>query len=233
MDIVAARKEVEMDLSWIKSKTAAEFLSNKSSPPLEVTVKQNMKEYLSIRGHADALSVPEAVRTLSALYTYPLTLAFGINNIFQFPVDLLSVCIIGARAEQTLPIHWWKELLYSALHIDKFNVTMIGAKLGSNNNSKSKNGADESATSSTTIEWELPITSTNSNKKKRQATITSTCLPLHQHMFHDLPDVDKHLLSHDIFVLYNPGMGSLAHKEQWKATIQLLLSTKNLYYVRR
>ena len=227
VDIEAARHEIEADLKWIKSKASIEVLSSRIESPINVSVKQNMTDYLMHRGYSSSLAIPEAVRTLSALFTYPTTLSFAINNTFRHPVDNLSVCIIGTRAEQTLPKKWWQELLFSTAQVNKFNITMIGAKATSNKDRE--NDENKELVSSTVIEWEMPVSvssSSSSSLMKREAIMTFVQYPLHKHIFHELSDVDKYLLHNDIFVLYNPGLGSIAHKEQWKPTIQLLLNTK-------
>lgn len=58
-------------------------------------------------------------RKLTNVVTFPLTLAYGMRKIFSQPMSQVSVLLIGARAESTLPSIWWRETLIGCNKVDK------------------------------------------------------------------------------------------------------------------
>lgn len=47
-----------------------------------------------------------------------------------------------------------------------------------------------------------------------------------RNFLHEIKDISKILLSHDLYVLFNPGFGSKPLTESWLPTLQILLQTK-------
>lgn len=110
------------------------------------------------------------------------------------------VCVVGARAEATLPVHYWNEMLL----INDRNIE------------------------STILEWTLdfcgPETlTTSSNVTLRHEKNKLKLQWTHCGYFHDMQDPKPEW---DGFVLYNPGLGHDHLREAWQPTMEYLLSTE-------
>lgn len=110
------------------------------------------------------------------------------------------VCVVGARAEATLPVYYWNEMLL--IH--------------------------DKNTESTLLEWTLdfcgPETlTTSSNVTLRHENNTLKLQWTHSGYLHDMTDPKPEW---DGFVLYNPGLGHDHLKEGWKPTIEYLVAAE-------
>lgn len=126
--------------SFIESKDLMDYIKNKDNNKLDNKFNKNNP----------------LIRSLSALLTFPLTLSYGLKHIYNInndknkdnnnydnekhPLEDIKIVIIGARAESSLPIIWWRESMY--LFDEPFkttNIHMLGPGLQFNNSLKSKN----------------------------------------------------------------------------------------------
>lgn len=154
---------------------------------------------------------------LSQLLTFPLTMANGIGIIFPFQDDLvtmesLNVTVLGARAESSLPAHWWRHVLFLNPVAKKLSIRFIGPGLGVNTTfgrNFSHSYSWREASSGQCFELHL------------RADVRTDATVLHQHS-----ERDSILAGTHIFVLYNPGIGSKTLRDSWAPTLELLLSAR-------
>lgn len=199
------RREIEIDKLWIKSDEAKKVITGrKVDVPLSHILSDNMNSYIKSRGHDSVLEIPPALRTLSQILTFPTTLAYGIRHLYRAPIDHLSVCILGARAEHSLPRVWWKESLIGCDKVKSLKLSCIGPGIQC---SQTKFFKEE------VIEWAAGHV--------RVTNIDNGHLPLHAH-----PKAFEILLEHDLFVLFNPGFGSKTLTDAWAPTLRLLLEAR-------
>ena len=154
-------------------------------------------------------------RFLSKICSFPLSLAFGIRNIFGAPITNLSVLMIGARAESTLPIAWWVETLIACEKIHSLSIHMIGPHLDDKMVRLSPNKQ--------VVQWR------QGGGCETGREVDVNMVPSGKVTLHDHEDCLKLLRSHDLFVLFNPGFGSTNVKglvESWRPTISYLLQTR-------
>mmetsp|Transcript_35570 Transcript_35570/g.36264 ORF Transcript_35570/g.36264 Transcript_35570/m.36264 type:complete len:333 (-) Transcript_35570:34-1032(-) len=216
--------ENEDDKSWIKSSISHKCVALREDHPPDHIIENNMIEYLRRRGYESVLNTPQAVRTLSSLFTFPTTLAHGINSIYkEGHYETLSVCILGARAEHSLPRSWWLETLIMCPNITSLNITMLGPGILH---------SPPPFHSDSTVLWRKPFSSSTSstmnNHTSQRRVVVRTLKDGGHRLFSQLPDTlrDSILLSSDLFVLFHPGLGSPQHKEDWSATLRLLLESR-------
>lgn len=180
----------------------------------------DMEEYISLRGGQYAWP-PPAIRTLSALLTFPLTLSYGLSQIFpaEHKVEALNILVVGARSESSLPMVWWREMLCANSNAATHNIRMVGPGLQQN---KSVYG---SATTG------VAITKSDSNTKKTLSVTNNYTMTADKKLhtdfsaLHEHPEHNKLLRWADVFVLFNPGYGNDTLKELWEPTIKQLLHT--------
>lgn len=154
---------------------------------------------------------------LSQLLSFPLTMANGIRSIFPFQDDgvtmeSLNVTVVGARAESSLPAHWWRHALFLNPLAKKLSIRFVGPGIGVNTSFGRKfvhSYSWREASSDQTFELHL------------RADVQMDATVLHQHS-----DRDSILAATHIFVLYNPGIGSKALRDSWAPTLELLLSAR-------
>lgn len=95
-------------------KSLAESSDSDESSFCEIDITMKEQQHIS------------ALRIISSILTFPLSLSYGIQSILSnYNKDsrkTLKVLILGARSESSLPIHWWKDSLYSS---DKFQNLQI------------------------------------------------------------------------------------------------------------
>eukprot|EP01041_Mallomonas_annulata_P011329 gene11329-23713_t len=220
-EISKIKIENEEDRSWIKAGDAQKQISACKVIPSDYICESNLISYLNRRGYSSVLNTPQAVRTLSSLFTFPTTLSFGLNNIFRGHREEVSITIIGARAEHSLPRSWWLETLISSKNIKRLNITMMGPGILHSNPTFHKDSI---------ISWHKEnntVTDTISSPHNDNIhTVSITTLPQGQLQLHKHPQAYDILLKSDVFVCFHPGFGSAAHKESWIPTLQLLLETK-------
>jgi splicing suppressor protein 51 len=174
-----------------------------------------MLEFIRTRGSNPFPDSEDAIRTLSSLLTFPLTLSYGISYLFPHgsygpTADKLNVLVLGARSESSLPALWWKELLAHSGKIANFNIRMLGPGLQLNNSlGKHDRLSVGGAARSVQIENNFPAADCDDMK-----------------LFHGHAEAMPLLRWADVFVLYNPGYGTQALKESWAPSLRLLLMTR-------
>jgi len=211
------KQQQEEDKEWIKSLEASQLLKglliDKRTPTAPTPLKELTLTSLLGKEVPGAGQVSNAgLRTISSLLTYPLTLSNALAHIHRSnendeesensSVRVTNILIVGARAESTLPLPWWKWLLRgSGLSPSHFKINMIGPDVTLSTESK-------------TIDY---------GKSK---LVVSPILPFDKSVLHEHPNCMDLLRSSDVFVLYNPGFGSKILQEKWDATLRLLLMTR-------
>ena len=180
----------------------------------------DIENYIDTRGEKYTWS-PPALRTLSALLTFPLTLGYGLSQIFppELDIETLNILVVGARSESSLPMVWWREMLCTNSNAITHNIRMVGPGLQQN----------KSVYGSATTSIQLPGAHCETEKELsiiNNFTVTAD-KKLHNDFsaLHDHPDLEKMLRWADVFVLYNPGYGNDTLKDLWEPTIRLLLQS--------
>ncbi len=212
--------QFQSDSAWIKSAQGklamAEFLRT-----VDVSMVQNMPQRdldSSVLRRLPTAS-PEAVRMLSTMLCFPLTLGQAVDELFPSGHEALSrlnVLIVGARAESSLPTQWWREMLV-AFHSQmpkQLNLRFLGPGIQPNPSLAKAGLRIDHATSS--IAFTHCLTSRSTDPISSHDT-----LPLHDH-----PELNSLLRWTDLFVLFNPGFGSVTLKERWQPSIKALLETR-------
>jgi hypothetical protein len=210
------KQQQEEDKEWIKSFEASQLLKGLLIDKKTPTSKSALKEVTltsllgqEVPGVGQVSNV--GLRTISSLLTYPLTLSYALHHIHrsqsqeeseESSVRVTNILVLGARAESTLPLPWWKWLLRgSGLSPSHFKVNMIGPDVTLSTESK-------------TID------------RGKSKLVISPILPEDKSVLHEHPNCMDLLRSSDVFVLYNPGFGSKILQEKWDATMRLLLMTR-------
>ena len=135
-----------------------------------------------------------AVALLSSALTYPLTLAHALRELPE------RLCVIGARAERTLPASVWSELCVLTPCTARCTIELTGLT-------------------------EVPP-ATPQERHLREPAL-SLLQPRGGTLFHD-SDLGRALLSQDdpanfadtTFVLYNPGLGEPGWQRAWASTVR-------------
>lgn len=118
---------LDEDKKWATSKDASAIIKV-GLEPNNVINCSNIHDYIKFRGYGDILtssstltltSTTPAHRFMTALLTFPLTLAYVLNNININNANI-NVLVIGARSESSLPFLWWK-----VFFIDDLSLTII------------------------------------------------------------------------------------------------------------
>jgi hypothetical protein len=219
-------KELEADADWVASPLAKQALGKAANVPSkhihcteEVT---GMQDYLRQRGFE--LTTQSESRILSSLTTFPLTVAHSLHKILARPdlsptinlhgLNDIRICVVGARAESSLPVLWWRECLFSCpSHITNISLVMQGPHLQGNNASNNDKMA----------EWKpsCDLNSVSSARSIRISLLKKGNCPLHLH-----PRIEDIVIGTDMFVLFNPGLGATEElRKSWKETILLMLRT--------
>lgn len=152
-------------------------------------------------------------RVLTKLFTFPLTLSYGINKLFPecnrgSDLENLQILILGGRSESSLPMTWWKEALYSTKKIPRnILIRIIGPDIAI-------------TPKDSTVTWV-------SDNSSHLSTLTISRLDkIDRTLFHDHPHCFQLMNWAHLFVMFNPGFGYDALSESWDATLRLLLQTK-------
>ena len=93
--------------------------------PLLSTLETFLRERKWVESPATQLP---AVRVASHVLTYPLTLAYAMQQIglgMRAMDRPLRITVLGARAEASLPASWWRECL-RAIRCERADVTFTG-----------------------------------------------------------------------------------------------------------
>jgi len=121
----------------------------------------------------------------------------------------INVLVLGARAESSLPLIWWKEMLL-ACDFDDVNIRMVGPEL-----LETRHQTDTHK--SVAIEkGKVSIIGCGPNSLSQSSDRTA----LHLHA-----DLMPLLQWAHVFALFNPGYGSPCSKNDWDPTLRLLLQT--------
>jgi hypothetical protein len=136
-----------------------------------------------------------AQRLVSHVLSAPLTLAHH----FPSQKPSLRICLVGARAEATLPLDYWREILVAS------NIT--------NNDSS--------------LRWELDfcgpdVVAVQNHVTLKHDTSTLTINWLNSGYLHDMTDMPLW----DGFALFNPGLGHDHLRQGWLPTLELVLKTR-------
>lgn len=212
---VEIKADIDQDKIWIKSVEAKKLITGKRvEVPKSHILSNDMKSYITSRGYDSVVNIPPALRTLSQILTFPTTLAYGLRHLYRAPIDQLSVCILGARAEHSLPRVWWKESLIGCDKVKRLTVSHMGPGIRCSPPRFFKDDV---------VEWEGggAEVETGAVRRVNIRDIEQGHLPLHLH-----PKAFKLLLEHDLFVLFNPGFGSRTLADAWSPTLRLLLEAR-------
>ena len=175
-------------------------------------MRDTLKEHeLELDSHFES-----AVGLVSHPLTFPLTLGSFVNQEFAGAStrEKLRVCVVGARAECTLPVQYWRELLVVTMHqnID-FQIDFVGPDVPLKSSKVRTVPLDEH---SQVIEMRF----------KRSY--------LHKAIFDELKSQkdngdntpEKIKNKWDMFVLFNPGIGHPHLAKCWTPTLKFLAKTK-------
>lgn len=121
----------EDDRNWARSFASKSLNEFTSKPPPTFISAENTTDYIKQRGFADLLHIKPAARMLSATLSFPLTLAYAMSYVYdtqdttvttttapysgaspQSVPENINILVVGARAESSLPLQWWKEHLF-------------------------------------------------------------------------------------------------------------------------
>lgn len=209
--------DIETNLrNWMQSSDGKRIIKSiLNVTPESATKTANVRDYAEMVFDSEktVLQLPQR-HLLSQLLTFPLTLSNSIHHVFPsmdetFLFDDFRVSIIGARAESSLPLHWWRHALFMQSFARKLSLRFIGPGLGVNP-SIVRNQAEWS--------WQNKL---GPRSIAMKSDIKKDSIVLHEHS-----EVETLLRDTHLFVLFNPGMGSKALKEYWKPTVELLLTSR-------
>lgn len=247
-DVEVVRKQAREDAAWLGTESAktrirlfyeqfpangrkvnsrdiVDYIHSRTDPSLTNGIVATSEQ---IDNHQLA-----AFRVLSSLLTFPLTLAYGLNKLFASPSlassypnmmlkdGSINVLILGARAESSLPLIWWQEMLL-ACDFHNVNIRMIGPELLEKRrplHDVQSGGTDES----TTVRRSVSISGCGPSSLCPSSD--RTALHLHE-------DLVPLLQWAHVFALFNPGYGSSPCSSSskamgdWDPTLRLLLQTR-------
>lgn len=66
------------------------------------------------------------IHALSAVLTYPLTLAYGVNTLIPSPLTEVRILVVGARGESSLPSLWWAHTLIASYKMHSLHLAFQG-----------------------------------------------------------------------------------------------------------
>lgn len=179
--------------SLLGQQTLAHFMASHTTKP---TSQTSMQDYITQRLHGQAgTPSASAYRVISSLLTYPMTLSHAVNTLLPRK-RTVNILMLGARAESTLPVNWWRESL-STSSAQQLTITMAGP--GQQPSQKPKH-----------TNWEGS---------------TLAIHPGFQGLLHDSPDAIKLLRAADMFVAFHPGFGNPKMAGLWHPTLDLLFQT--------
>jgi hypothetical protein len=241
LELEATKEQIQQQLSWMKTEDARQLVKFPASPPEPpgALIKgADMLEFIRNRGSNPFPDSEQAIRTLSSLLTFPLSLSYGLSYLFPHtnayghadgPADgptadrnKLNVLVLGARSESSLPALWWRELLSKSG--TNINIRMLGPGLQQN---KSLSMSNVSNVSNMSNMSKYESISVGGVEGVRSLQIENNFPALDDmKLFHDNADAMGLMLWADVFVLYNPGYGTLRLKDSWSPSLRLLLQTR-------
>ena len=233
-------KRTEQDKQWAKTDQCKQLLNKVMALPLPLQLIQSI-DMVSYYNQVLNLSQPLTdceLRFLSSLATFPLTLSYGINSIkhtnnntstIQSNSDI-SCLIIGARAEASLPKLYWKKSLITlkSPQINNLTINMMGLHLPltiSTSSSSSKSTAALIRPKPFQLSYTYQASDNpHNNLLKRHLTVDN--LIDGRCSFHEHPNINQLLSTHNLFVLFNPGYGSISLQSSWEPTIKRLIESE-------
>lgn len=185
--------------------------------PNEISDQSQSRTFEDPRENAKAL--------ISHLLSAPLTLASQAKNVGKNCVNndikegKFDWCCVGARAEASIPIMYWKEFLMAT------RVSL---------------SSDKDYSSKTSLEISLDFIGPDIPPKLSEQTVIvpesddenapfATSLSLrgyYRGYFHDIPAVkaaNPNTKSWDAYIFFNPGFGHPNLRKSWESTLELLL----------
>lgn len=187
--------------------------------PKEITDGSTDSEFEDPRENAKAL--------VSHLLSAPLTLASQSKHIIQHCAndytenDSLEFnwCCVGARAEASIPLMYWKEFLMSS------RVSLASEDCISNSLKKNL------AISLDFIGPDIPpklseqslVIPEGQVDNNNSYTTSLSLRGFHRGYFHESPVKEKSN-SWDVFILFNPGLGHPNLQKSWEPTLNLILN---------
>ncbi|KAG5177584.1 hypothetical protein JKP88DRAFT_150973, partial [Tribonema minus] len=218
------RAEAAADAAWARQPGIVKALQ---PPPFDAAAPPDLSSteaYLASRFWTNILpSDAAAMRIISHLLTYPLTLAAAlasVENTRSFSRAGLHVECIGARAEATLPPHLWAEALFSCGRLlDGGRLTFIGPELGVPRAVKPASSGDTAPCHtlrqggrSLELQWVRGLFhDTASGRALRHDSCNRTEGSIH---------------TVDAYVLFSPGLGHLHLSTGWQATADLVMASQ-------
>ena len=191
--------------------------------PSQHIISPSMESYLTSYGYlnsfeSSSISSLIGLGALSALHTYPLTLSLAIEKILPSPVNDLSVLVLGARAESSLPPHWWRQTLIASYKLHRLHILFQGPHCATQ-------GASLAHSSSHSSEQKVIVDWNHGGGCEQNRNVTLEWCS-ERGSFHTNPSAQKLLSSADIVVLFNPGYGHHYLKAEWRPTLAMLLRSK-------
>ena len=161
-------------------------------------------------------SVDHMIVLISQALTYPLTLGFHSQPFFMEGKNDIRLAVLGARSEASLPVAYWREMLYLS---DRMN--------------------NSSNTNTSPINWTLDFigpdiaprlasrfTSLNSSHRHLKLVMNYHNTYFHQHVMDQSNAQSQSIVNRwDGFVLFNPGVGHSNLLQLWKPTLELILQS--------
>lgn len=210
-------KELVQDNKWIKSDAALQIMRLGRNEPVKYTASANMHQHIIARGYESAGTHCESSRrVLSSCLTFPLTLSYAHQLLFPALSSKMNVLVVGARAESSLPLMWWKDCLYNNRHLQDVAVEMMGP--GLRNPSAAETAGQIGDTNLKVFEWkhsdcmysdwnesECPMESARSSPAYPRVTLSKLHLAKNVRLLHEMENPLKLLQWADVFLLYNPG----------------------------
>lgn len=225
--VAEIEQHIKENKEWTASPEVRSITTFVSLPQKTLVRAADMMQFIKNRGQDSTRELsPPAIRTLSALLTFPLTLAYGLSKIFPPRRDLKSIrmLIIGARSESSLPVPWWQEMLFVDTHLLSHHLRMVGPGLQLNKEILGDSSCTvdiRELTMTGDAEYSKFLRLTNNHSLSTSKNLHSDFRLLHEH-----PECIKLLQWADVFVLFNPGYGNNTLKASWDPTMKLLLQTR-------
>jgi len=188
----------DVTFMWARKNQDAARACLKVPPITQVDSFTTLQEYYQCRNwdfgsvRDDENELKWAQRLVSHVLSAPMTFSHHYPSVAK-----QRVCVVGARAEATLPVEYWKEILVSNNNTTtplSWTLDFCGPEvLTTSNNVTLKNGND-----SLTLHW------------------------THTGYLHDMVNPPEW----DGFVLYNPGLGHDHLREGWLPTVEYLFNAR-------
>ena len=168
--------------------------------PKQHIIAKDMLEYLTVCGFDT--KHPILFRSLSSLFTYPLTLSYGLQSMnLSKSTNVKNILILGARAESSLPARKWRHLLISSPILNEVNLYFQGPHIYPLQHQF--------------VDWNC-----EDSARKLSFFNLGKCL------FHSDEQAQALLPSLDLIVVFNPGFGHDFLKPSWNPSLSQLIRSK-------